>query len=710
MTNHPPSLFPFLNSRSGVRAIKKGLFLGGLATLLGFATTAPAQTQDPVNWVPPANYAMPAYSNLSNDPVALRRDVTRFLMQSTFGPSEDDINQLYAFVTSSTYNGGLQRITAYRDWIDQQFAKPQTSVYELAKALDQVEWNEESPASGVQLYGTRTSPGTYNAFFDPGTINRRHAWWTIAVNANDQVRQRAAFALSEIMVASTGDGTLGNYQYGLCNYYDTLATNADQKLSTLLLAVSKHPVMAQYLSHLQNVGPTPDENYARELMQLFSIGLVQLLPDGTPIINNPNNTTDGTWPNYSNTDITNLAHVLTGWSFSMTDSTNTNNCTVIPNSNFLASPGNRFFQSSWLYPMTNFAAKHDTASKLLLGSTINSGLTGDADLANALDIIVKYKPTQMGANTYALPNAAPFIALRLIQRLVTSNPSPGYVYRVAKTYNTGGPANGTLKDMIKAVLTDAEAREFSYADNYTFGKVKEPILRFSHIMRAMKATESTPAITFANLTAVGYPQAANFRTGATVLRYPLSTADLGQTPFEAPSVFNWFQPDYRPSMIAVSTNGAPYSATNTAPFPSTNVAPEMQIITPPQLYGSMNTLRSLATTSKAGDKMVDTSQSVSITLSSVSGDAIDYYVQIYNNALVGHTVTDATTALVDALDKTMMGGELNRLYATAPTPNPRSVIIASIAGQTFPGTSAVPNRVRETIWLIGSSASYITQK
>jgi len=327
--------------------------------------------------------------------------------------------------------------------------------------------------------------------------DRVDIWYRNVLQRDDQLRQRVAFALSQIMVVSQ-QGVLVNAVYALADYYDMLAQNAFGNYRDLIEDVTLHPAMGVYLSMLGNEKPDPernirpDENYARELMQLFSIGLVELNLDGTE----KRDAAGQPIPTYDQSIIEGFAHVYTGW-----------NWAGAPVFQF-ARPNNE----NQVQPMQLYPAFHDTGSKKLLnGVVLPAGQSGEQDLAAALD------------NVFNHPNVGPFMAIRLIQRLVTSNPSPAYVERVARVFNNDGNGiRGNLGAVVKAILMDPEARAMAASD--TGGKLKEPILRVTQLWRAYDAKSDSG-------------------------RYPLVESFLlfGQGPLQSPSVFNFFSPFYAPA-------------------------------------------------------------------------------------------------------------------------------------------------------------------
>ena len=347
--------------------------------------------------------------------------------------------------------------------------------------------------------------------FDYSKLNfqRRDIWFQNSVRGSDQLRQRVAWALSQILV--TSQVSLANrYPMGLADYYDTLARHAFGDFRQLMEAVTLHPMMGVYLSMLGNRKPNaelnirPDENYARELMQLFTIGLVELDADGTPKLD----AHDQPIPTYDQAVVEGFAHVFTGWHWACTfgspaDCGFSNTRGTVPNQ---------------ILPMQLFPEEHDTGEKRLLTypnavkSVVPAGQTAEQDLADALD------------NIFHHPNVGPFIARQLIQRLVTSNPSPAYVARVSAVFDDDGTGQrGNLGAVVRAILLDAEARAPASTADPGASKLKEPVLRITQLWRAYDG------------------RAANDRY------FNIDPAvDFGQGPLQAPSVFNFYSPFYAP--------------------------------------------------------------------------------------------------------------------------------------------------------------------
>jgi uncharacterized protein (DUF1800 family) len=329
---------------------------------------------------------------------------------------------------------------------------------------------------------------------------RLSAWWYNAVNGRDQLRQRMAFALSELFVVSNVNDAVGDQAQALATYYDLLATNALGNFRTLFGAVSTSPVMGLYLTYFKNQLPNPatgvqaDENYAREVMQLFTIGLWQLNPNGTQKL-------DGSGDpiaTYTQTDVSNLADVFTGWG-----SHRASGETAVAAWN----------ERDLLDPMTCDAEHHDTSAKTIVGGVaIPAGGTCVSELAIALDTLFNH------------PNTAPFISKQLIQRLVTSNPSPAYVARVAAVFaNDGQGVRGDLLAVAEAILTDPEAVTLGTAAGS--GKLREPVLRLTGMWRAFSASESGGSI-LVNIT-------------------HSASGVFGENALDSPTVFNFFAPTYQ---------------------------------------------------------------------------------------------------------------------------------------------------------------------
>lgn len=393
-------------------------------------------------------------------PPVSKAEAYQLLNQATFGALDQE--------TDAVITRGVE------GWIDFQMTRP----------------------TSLQLPHVQSIPIT--GFMDFQLQNDRvDIWFRNALWGDDQLRQRVAFALSEILVVSQL-GALNDAPFALASYHDMLARNAFGNYRDILEEVTLHPAMGVYLSMLGNEKPNetlnirPDENYAREVMQLFSVGLVELNIDGTERLDGSNQPI----PTYDQAIIEGFAHVFTGWTWA-------------------GAPDwyqARQTRQNQIVPMQLWEDFHDTGEKQLLdGVILPPGQGGQQDLADALD------------NIFNHDNVGPFLAIRLIQRLTTSNPSPGYVQRVAEVFNDNGQGvRGDMGAVVKAILLDDEARPDLAMD--LDGKVKEPLLRVTHLWRAYNATSNGG----------GYP-------------YGFAYILFGQGPLQSPSVFNFFSPFYAPT-------------------------------------------------------------------------------------------------------------------------------------------------------------------
>lgn len=607
---------------------------------------------------------------------ALSRDIYRFLSQCTFGATtalHDEV--LNNYVTPAITGGGTY-IDGLRNWLNVQMDIAQTPMIDfstLVMAADNEEFvmrgNRPLHYNSDPQYATNLYPVTYDGNSGMPTIgttanttqisnnypasanNRRREWWSLILQSKDQVRQRMAMALSEILVISEADQTINDRHYGCAEYWDILATGAFDKYRPLLEQVTYSPMMGSYLSHVGNRAMydagggllvSPDENYAREIMQLFSIGLVLRHPDGSLVLSG-----DGLpIATYDNTDITELARVMTGWSHGARHTAATvqmwnGDSVSFSNSQQRVSPvlelnastatwfgipdggGHRFFQQSWMQPMkilgratisSVLTTVHDfnqytdpatgtpvagVSKRLLAGKhgqfdiPIRTWTTdAQAHAAAAEDVNDAHNSlagiaasSTYGNGTQGNPghqNTPVNISRWLIQRLTSSNPSAGYVYRVQQVYRS---TNGDLGEVMKAILLDYEARSLQLADtSASAGKIKEPMIHFANVLRSLKAFSGAPLSLLRDnpppfsasesMLATAYPASelskfdttqanppslpTGWATGPFRYRFGDTTSNLGQSPQRAPSVFNWFLPDYTvPGLLAQAGLFAP---------------------------------------------------------------------------------------------------------------------------------------------------------
>ena len=578
---------------------------------------------DPGNPTVAASPGSAEYPQLSGDD--LESEVRRFLNQATFGATDAQVSALVTTIENERLSDpSYHRHTAYNAWLDNQMnptTTPQTYLLDYNLATDfqyYVLGGAFDPARnpGNGTYNTPTKPAVWptvdrsdpdpekwhlslsypitnndlrlldanNLNAEPYNRNRRQTHWQMMINAHDQLRQKAGFALQQIVVVSAENTGIRNNMYASANYQDMLNTHAFSHYRDVLGYVNWSPIMGKWLSSLQNQKAAdldgdgefdiyPDENLARENMQLFSIGLFELWPDGTlrlganglPV------------PTYTNADIREFAKILTGQSFGKYNSTNIgqwggNAYASIPeNTNFNTGQNvNGLLTMRYNYPMKMFGQYHDTTAKAFAGTTIdNTALTdpnaqGVADIEQAIDWLAG-KPDD-GQPDYDMVNShrstPAFISRRLIQRFTTSNPSKNYLHRVAHTFKEN---EGDLALTIKAILLDPEARVPDLS-NTTFGMKKSPLEAYIQVLRSMEAFTHIPLTdpvgappydtapgNFTNpdlyLGNFGYPQLANHEKNHRYLQdYTITagTEDLQMIPFRQETVFNWYLPVLRP--------------------------------------------------------------------------------------------------------------------------------------------------------------------
>ncbi len=401
---------------------------------------------------------------------------SRFLRRATFGPSYADLQRL--------------RELGIDGWVAEQFAT--------------------QPIDRHADFIARGGPAARNTPRANPRLTFFETFWYQAAFGDDQLRQRMAFALSQIFVVSFEETTVARSPEGLGHYMDLLAEHAFGNFRTLLGAVARSPAMAHYLTHFRNeradrkTGRQPDENFAREVMQLFTIGLWELNPDGTP----KRDAQGRLIPTYGQDEISGMARVFTGWSWGGGAQNSLR---------WRGAPIDGEPTTRWDVLMTAWPEKHESGEKqLIAGVRIPSGASPEASLDKALDILFEH------------PNTPPFIALRLIQRFVTSNPSPAYVKRVADVFrDNGNGVRGDLKAVLVAVLLDDEAWWLP-GQSKTDGRLREPVLRFTQWFRA-------------------FGQKSWFETEELGRALAVFTQKIGQQPYNAPSVFNWYTPDFTPS-------------------------------------------------------------------------------------------------------------------------------------------------------------------
>jgi len=521
-----------------------------------------------------------------------RADAARFLARASFGVRAEDLLTL--------------RAKPYEQWINDQFGIPVTSHLEK---LDGYLWDR--------------------GLFDISTGDRQlersqlrsDAFWYVVVNAKDQLRQRVAYALSQILVISDREPALENRVRGFARYHDMLLEHAFGNYRNLLTDVALNPMMGDFLSSRRNekANPAeniePDENFARELMQLFTIGLDQLENNGSRRLDSNGQRLLA----YSQDDVMSFARVFTGWNYGDSNQMRDDRRTL----------------ESEILPMKAYEEFHDKDPKRLLnGVTISGGRSARDDLDLALD------------NLFQHPNVPPFISRQLIQRLVTSNPSPAYIDRVANVFrNNGSGTRGDLASVVKAILLDPEALNGHRIDPKQFGKLKEPVIKIASIWRAFSA-----------------------RGRYNRFRYSDPNSDFAQQPYSAPSVFNFYSPDYRPPG-AVGESGL-YS-------------PEAQLVNESTAIRGNNRLFDYAFEVPLGNDEIYANQH-----------------QIFLDLSAMLPLARQPADLVDELNELLMAGQMSE--------HMKDVLIR-LAGRT-PLNDNGSNRVREVIHMLFISPEFSVQR
>lgn len=426
----------------------------------------------------------------ASPPVDSDTEAARFLLQSQFSASDAEISAV--------------RSQGFGAWLDQQFNAPDS----------------------LTGWDALMSKGYNDIAFTNSTAPADYMVWHQLIASPDAVRKRVALALSEFFVVSSNGVNISGRSFAMAAYWDTLVANAFGNYRTLLEAITLNPAMGVYLNTRGNqkedvtIGRQPDENYGREVMQLFTIGLYELNVDGS----NKLGSTGQPIETYGQATVTNMARAFTGWDLDTTGATATNLLQV-------------------KNPMRLIASRHSTLAATFFGTTIPANTDGTTALKTALDVLFNHA------------NTGPFLSKQLIQRLVTSNPSPAYVGRVATVFNNNGAGTrGDLKAVVKAILLDTEARSAASLSGTTWGKLREPIVRFTQWARSFNATSNTGDWKIPDLTS--------------------DSTRLGQSPMRSGSVFNFFRPGYVPP--------------NTALAPAALVAPEFQITNESTVAGYIN--------------------------------------------------------------------------------------------------------------------------
>lgn len=423
-------------------------------------------------------------------PLPTAVQASRFLAQATMGATSADIADVQA--------------RGYASWITAEFAKPR----------------------GTTHWDWLVSKGYSDVANINGEAGFDNVMWSQLIGAGDQLRQRVGMALLEVLVVGISGVNLSWRQFAMAAYVDVLLDNAFGNFRTILEKITTNAAMASFLTFLGNrkanatTGSVPDENYARELMQLFTIGLHRLNMDGTVVTS-----AGAPVETYTPADVSGLARVFTGLTLDSTDNTT---------------------PDRYRRPLIVNANTHETGASTFLGTTVAAGTAGMDAVKQALDSI------------FAHPNVAPFVSRQLIQRLVTSNPTPAYVGRVAAKFaDNGSGVRGDMQAVIRAILLDDEARADS--SGTSAGKLREPVMRFTGWARGFGAASVSGTWTIGD-------------TSSAINR-------LAQSMGRSPSVFNFFRPGYTPPNSGFASGGL--------------VAPEFQITNEISVVGYVNYMQSV---------------------------------------------------------------------------------------------------------------------
>jgi uncharacterized protein (DUF1800 family) len=544
------------------------------------------------------------------------KQAARLLSQASFGPTLSSVSALTG-QTAAT-------------WLTEQMAMAPASTY-----VDEVQsWFDK---------GSSYHPGNGGSNYTPSWLI--HKYWSLVNNAPDQLRHRLVHALMQIFVVSLEDSTLYDTARPFGKYLDNLGKNAFGNFRNLLEDVALSPVMGMYLSHIRNqkadpaTGRMPDENFAREVMQLFTIGLYQLNPDGSlklGINGKPLET-------YSNEDVVGLARVFTGLSWDMPDGSNASNTFKWGGPGRYDTVGDARFD---LKSMRIYPTFHETGAKSFLGTTIAAGTSGPASLAIALDTLFNH------------PNVGPFIGKQLIQRLVTSNPSPAYVEAVASAFNNNGSGvRGDMSAVIRAIMLHPEARGEPTGE---FGKLREPSLRVSQAMRAFGATSLT------NRWMMGWNERA-----------------LLQAPLQSPSVFNYYRPGYVPPNTQIASLGL--------------VAPEFQIADETTVVNWINYVWALV---QWGQGWTGAGVDIASTLQNKQDVTLDFAL---TTTTWGQAVAANDASVVDQIDLLLFSGHMSATL--------RGQILNAMQNQvSWNSTTRSRDKLRIAAFIALTSAEYMNER
>jgi len=590
--------------------MSKSLFVNGIScALLAYLNLTPAVAGNGTAVTNANSYSTPLAMNVSP---SVTNAAAKLLYQGSFGPTPETLSSAQQITRQQWIAAQMQLAPSWHYPLTAQYCDslttPTANIADSKESVSSI--NNKSNNSRACLKAQES------------------VWLEHALTAKDQLRQRVAFALSQILVVSSKEPPLAKYGDGLAWYYDLLVKHSFGNYRDLLHDVTLSPAMGIYLSMQGNRKANlkkqtfPDENYAREVMQLFSIGLYQLDISGQAILDNQGNKI----PSYQQADVENLARVFTGWD-------------LVANKRYGNRRTGRYDTFMELSPK-----QHDYNEKELFGQPIKAGMKADKELSASLDLLFNH------------PNVGPFISRQLIQRLVSSNPSPEYIKRIATVFNDNGDGvRGDLGAVVEAILLDDDAQGTTSAPAL---KLKEPLLNYIGFLRAFSAT----------------PKSEHYQ-----LRQLNGT--FGQGAMRADSVFNFYQPDFTPNFKA---NNEPLEKFNhllsnrVESGPSTavpanqqiaSVAPESQIMVDPLIIKQLSLIFKQTMSNKASFNLDLTAP---LTLADNSVDMLNY------------------------LDQLLLAGKMTPAFKTQLQSH-----LINIKGQK--------RQLKEAIYLIVSSADYAVQ-
>ena len=614
------------------------------------------------------------------------KEAHRLLLQASFGPTQTELARVQTMSAAQWVDEQLNASSAYDSEGDAHQTHLERTQEIAIKAEPSVNWYETA------VFNQKEASFSLDDY-------QMAAWWENAIglhpektlHGRDQLRQRVAYALSQLLVVSAVEAPLYRRGEGLANYYDMLARHAFGNYRDLLGEMARSPVMGVYLSHQGNrkadseQGTTPDENFARELMQLFTVGLYELNLDGSANRDgDPASYPDtGTQlvPTYTETDISELSKVMTGWD-------------LVDNKRYGVSAST---QGDYTKPMEFTASEHEDelaeggdgqVTVLNQSFALNAGRDGSG-MDAALDILFQH------------PNTAPLVSKHLIMRLVTSNPSYEYVARVAKVFvNNGQNVRGDLKAVVRAILLDAEARDLSLLTPNS-GKIKEPLIALAQLFRALGAVPLDGWISRDKSTSVNG-----------VYWYKAPQSDIGQAALRSPSVFNFYTPDYVPSSGYFSERGL--------------VSPEMKILTDQNLL-AFNNVVYLATESFEKNKitrvsektLLEVAQSKQFWTKLVLLTNFDEALALLTQSAGGDLdnlessktaerpyKTAATNTVINYFDQLLLGGDMPATMRAALV----EYLMNSSATNRSSSIVEAQQMIKDTVRMIATSSVYMVQK